>query len=870
MKNFKLWGVALAGALSMSAGSLQAAPLPNVPDSVYIFSYNSGANGGRNGLHMAWSADRSTWKTIGSEHPFVKSDYGTWNGGKRMIDPYLLLMPDDTWCCVWQVNEHANQFALTTTPDLLTWYPQDYPYLEGVTSCLAPVLSYDAAARVYTVTFRTREGKYYRTTSKDFLHFDRPVEVAEGDYRSATVACTVDGRTFRGQVYKVPFARVEKLQRAWESAVYWGRLNGELAHENEARFAGIKDLKAEVVVDAARAKPISDKLIGIFFEDINYAADGGLYAELVQNRDFEYDPSDRRGDHHWNATHSWTLRGEGGKLDIATERPIHANNPHYAVLQVEGAEPQVSLCNAGFDGMVLRKGEKYDFSLFARRADGGSGKLRIRLMQGDEVVAEGSVRVSGKEWKKVSTTLRAQADADAAVLSVEPLREGRWELDMISLFPRETFKNRKNGMRRDLAQALADLKPRFMRFPGGCVAHGDGLHNMYRWKETIGPLEARKPQRNIWGYHQTKGLGYYEYFQLCEDMGCEPLPVLPAGVCCQNSDDRGAGQQGGLPMEQMPEYIQEVLDLIEWANGDARTTKWGRLRAEQGHPAPFNLKYIGIGNEDLISHTFGQRYLMIVEAVKARHPEIVVCGTVGPWSEGSDYEAGWRLAKDHHIDMVDEHYYQTPGWFIYHQDYYDQYDRSASKVYLGEYAAHVPGRPNNIETALSEALHLCGVERNGDIVAMTSYAPLLAKDGHTQWNPDLIYFNNKEVKPTVGYYVQKLFGNTAGTEYLTSTLTVNEGRQGVRERMAVSTVRDSVSGRTYLRLVNLMHKPVEAHVVLKGMEQAFGPEGKKQTKMTRLSGAHDDRHARPVEHTVSVSPDFRMELPPYSFSLIEL
>lgn len=291
----------------------------------------------------------------------------------------------------------------------------------------------------------------------------------------------------------------------------------------------------------------------------------------------------------------------------------------------------------------------------------------------------------------MTAVLKADADADHASIKVEPLGTGKVALDMISLFPQQTFKGRKNGLRADLAQTLADLKPKFMRFPGGCVAHGDGLHNIYNWKETIGPLEARKPQRNLWGYHQTKGLGYYEYFQFCEDMGCEPLPVLAAGVSCQNSSDRGHGQQGGIPMDKMPEYVQDVLDLIEWANGDAKTTKWGKLRAEQGHPAPFNLKYIGIGNEDLISKTFEERYLMIVKAVKEKYPDIVVCGTSGPWSEGSDYETGWRLAKDHKIDMIDEHYYQTPGWFIYHQDYYDQYDRNGSKVYLGEYAAHTPG-----------------------------------------------------------------------------------------------------------------------------------------------------------------------------------
>ena len=842
----------------------------NVPDSVYLFSYNSGANGGANGLHFAWSSAKETWNLIGPEHPFVKSDYGTWAGGKRMYAPYLLRLPNQTWCCVWQVNDWANQFAVTTTPDLVKWHPQDYPYIKGVSSCYEPIVCYDEQKELYTVTFRTKEGDYYSVTSVDFHHFGEPAKIDPSTVSSATESVMLNGHNYRGQIYKVSYAVVDKLLKAYESSVYWAKLNGELAHDNEKRFAGIKNLEASIVIDGNVRKPISDKLIGIFFEDINYAADGGLYAELVQNRDFEYDPSDTRGHNkNWNATYSWNIEGEGVSMSISTENPIHENNSHYAVLNVKKSNSG-ALINNGFDGIVVRKGEKYDLSLFAKTLSKKSTRLKIQLVQDGAVAAEGNIKVLDNTWKKKSIVLKAVKDADHAVLRIQPIDEGSLALDLISLFPQKTFKGRKNGMRADLAQTLADMKPKFMRFPGGCVAHGDGLHNMYRWKETIGPLEERKPQRNIWGYHQTKGLGYYEYFQLCEDMECEPLPVLPAAVPCQNSDDRGAGQQGGLPMEQMEDYIQEVLDLIEWANGDAKTTKWGKVRAQQGHPKPFNLKYIGIGNEDLISKTFAERYLMIINAVKAKYPEIVVCGTVGPWSEGSDYETGWRLAKDHDIDMVDEHYYQSPGWYIYHQDYYDNYDRNASKVYLGEYAAHTPGRPNNIETALSEALHICGLERNGDIVAMSSYAPLLAKEHHTQWNPDLIYFNNKEVKPTVGYFVQKMCGNSSGNEYVTSTLSVNEHRKGVRERLAVSTVSNSNTGKTYIKMVNLLNHPVKGHINLKNMNAQLGAAGEKEVKMQLLTGAYDDRNARPIERTIVIKENFDYELPAYSFTLIEL
>ena len=441
-------------------------------------------------------------------------------------------------------------------------------------------------------------------------------------------------------------------------------------------------------------------------------------------------------------------------------------------------------------------------------------------------------------------------------------------MDMISLFPQKTFKGRKNGLRADLAQTLADLHPRFMRFPGGCVAHGNGIDNIYRWKNSVGPLESRKPMKNLWGYHQTMGLGYYEYFLFCEDIGAEPLPVLAAGVPCQNSACipgklLSGGQQGGIPMEEMDEYVQDILDLIEYANGDPKKSKWAKMRAEAGHPKPFNLKYIGIGNEDLITDAFEERFEMIYKAIKAEYPEITVIGTVGPFYEGTDYEEGWDLAARLKLPMVDEHYYNTPGWFINNQDYYDRYDRSKSKVYLGEYAAHLPGRPNNIETALAEALYLTSVERNGDIVSMTSYAPLLAKEGHTQWNPDLIYFNNKEVKPTVGYYTQLLYGQNAGDTYLPSDRKLDNSRADVQKRIASSVVCDSRTGDVIIKMVNLLPVSVKTTVNCPDIDS-------QQAVLKVLSGKPADRQAKPVESALSVSERFDYEMPAYSLSVIRI
>lgn len=648
----------------------------------------------------------------------------------------------------------------------------------------------------------------------------------------------------------------------------------ERTEEDPIRFAGLKPLKATIQVDVSQGKSISDHLIGIFFEDINYAADGGMYAELVQNRDFEYSSKDgsRQG---WDSNYAWSVKGGQGTLTIATERPIHENNPHYAVLDVR--QVGAALQNDGYDGIMLKKGEKYDFACFARIAsESKGGKVIISLLdqEGNEV-AKASVKASSKDWKQLKAVLTAQEDVQAAKLSLQPAGTGTYHFDLVSLFPQNTFKGRKNGLRADLAQALADLHPRFVRFPGGCVAHGDGVDNIYDWKGSIGPLEARKPLRNLWGYHQTRGLGYFEYFQFCEDIGAEPVPVLAAGVPCQNSgtcshhskDEIGCkGQQGGIPMEEMPAYIQDVLDLIEYANGDARKTEWGRKRAEAGHPKSFNLKYIGIGNEDLITEVFEERFTMIYKAVREKYPEVTVIGTVGPFYEGTDYDEGWKLATRLDVPMVDEHYYVAPGWFIHNQDYYDRYDRNKSKVYLGEYAAHLPGRPSNLETALAEALYLTAVERNADVVAMTSYAPLLAKEGYTQWRPDLIYFNNKEVKPTVDYYTQQMYGQNAGNEYFASTITLDNGLDAVKKRVGVSVVKDPMTGDYIVKLVNMLPVEVSSKIELEGVT-LVNPTAQKIV----LAGNPKDEDVTPITEDFEVQEHgFDYTLPSYSFTVIRI
>ena len=541
----------------------------------------------------------------------------------------------------------------------------------------------------------------------------------------------------------------------------------------------------------------------------------------------------------------------------------------------------IALINKGYDGISVSKGETYDFSLFTRKAAGSKSPVKLKISLRDaegNILASASLKVSHTAWKKQTSTLRSSGTTADASLFIEPEGEGAVHLDMISLFPRHTFKNRRNGLRADLAQTIADLHPKFIRFPGGCVAHGDGLENMYLWKNSIGALEERKPMRNIWNYHQTLGLGYYEYFLFCEDIGAEPLPVIPAGVPCQNSSEGGPGQQGGVPMEQMEAFTQDILDLIEWANGDAKTTYWGKVRAQSGHPKPFNLKHIGIGNEDLISEVFTERFTYIYNKVHARYPDIKVCGTVGPFYEGSDYEWGWKLASELGVDMVDEHYYVSPGWMINNQDYYDDYDREKPKVYLGEYAVHTSNRSNCIESALCEALYLTNVERNADVVSMTSYAPLLCREGHANWNPDLIYFNGTSVRLTPGYYVQQLFSEGSGDHYVSGSLeAVTDTKEGnartsplpenIRKRISYSCVTDAKTGDIFVKIVNLLPVKTIAAIDL----SSFGIGTLPAQTITRLSGKPSDTDVTPVMSRIDIEEGAcRIVLPPYSFEVLHI
>lgn len=630
---------------------------------------------------------------------------------------------------------------------------------------------------------------------------------------------------------------------------------------------------------SASPKPISPELFGIFFEDLNYAADGGLYAELLQNRSFEYSPTEQP---QWSPFSFWELvkTGDGdGHLGLGDSRPIHINNPHYLLLNVTKPGAGVGIANRGFDQLPLAGGQRYEASFWAYQAymgvkwgPGDQTKpmpVTIRLEGKDgSVLAEAKFTIAGRAWTKHTATLtpaRSDPEARFVLLAHEP---GGLALDMVSLMPHDTFKGRANGLRRDLAEAIADLKPRFMRFPGGCLVHGTGIRAYYDWKHSVGPVEQRRAARNSWGYHQTMGLGYFEYFQFCEDIGAIPVPVVSAGVCCQHAGDSPGRGQEGLPLAEMPAYIQDILDLIEWANGPA-TSKWGAVRAAAGHPAPFGLKYIGVGNEDAITPEFKERFAMIHAVLKEKHPEITVIGTSGPFASGEDFDQGWAFARELQLAMVDEHYYVTPQWMWDNLARYDRNDRNGPKVYLGEYAAHEKDRRNTLRTAIAEAAYLTSLERNADIVRFASYAPLLARRQHTQWHPDMIYFTGTGVFPSLNYTVQKLFGHNLGDALVPARLE----QVAAAVRLTASVVRDSQGGDLIIKLVNGEAEAQAVAIKLAGAKQLSAT-----ARRTVFGGADADAvntdgappAVAPVTETVPISTDFTYQAPPNSLSIFRI
>lgn len=584
-------------------------------------------------------------------------------------------------------------------------------------------------------------------------------------------------------------------------------------------------------------EPLGD-LYGIFFEDLNHAADGGLYAELVQNRAFEYSVLDNRD---YRPLTAWERVEEDGSLDwsISTADPVSRKNPHYLVLDITRPGSRVGVRNLGYGrGMFLQEGEEYLFSCYVRRRGGADCALRAVLTDAAGRELGSAVFRAGTAWEKREVLLVAQATEVCGRLEILAEGEGRVELDFVSLFPAKTFRGRKNGLRRDLAGMLEALKPRFLRFPGGCLTHdgaleADARDSMYRWKNTVGPLTERAARRNNWNYNQTLGLGYYEYFLLCEDIGAKPLPVLPA-ACNPHSGE-------AVPLDEMGPWIQDALDLIEFANGDA-AGEWGGLRASLGHPEPFGLEYLAIGNEE-VTESFFIRYALFHNAIRERYPQIRLINSAGPWAGGEVYERGWRSADENGSDLVDEHYYQSPEWFLANSRRYDGHAHRA-KVFVGEYAT----RGNTWYNALAEAAFMTGLERNARSVGLACYAPLFANVDYVNWEPDLIWFDGHRVCGSPSYYVQKLFMNHQGAYRLDCRAC------GMPEPIPMEEHPGDLTGKVYLE-ANESEVTFEAVTLETGMPDGGGNR-QEATKRACSGGSEVHRAAE----RISLGGGERLEL----------
>lgn len=574
----------------------------------------------------------------------------------------------------------------------------------------------------------------------------------------------------------------------------------------------------EVVVTVNKpVTAISPSMWGIFFEDINFGADGGLYAELVKNGSFEF-PAPLMG---------WRDNGNrnAGKL-LIVNRAAQETNPRYARIELSG-NGIYSLSNEGFRGMGIHKQENYHFSMQAALTEGNvTAKIEL-LNAASTVIGSSSVALTPGAAKQYTTTLLAKDTAQRGKLRISFEGKGTVEADLISLFPASTWKNRPRGLRADLVQKLADLKPGFLRFPGGCIVEGKELSNRYQWKTTVGNPEERKLIMNRWNvefrhrpapdYFQSFGLGFYEYFQLAEDLGAAPLPILNCGMACQFNSAEVAS------LNDVDPYIQDALDLIEFANGDV-STKWGKLRAAMGHPAPFGLRMIGVGNEQW-EQQYIDRYKLFEKVLKEKHPEIKLVAAAGPYAEGELFEFAWKEFRQLKPDYMDEHYYKSPEWFFSNAGRYDHYDRNSIKIFAGEYAAHGKDNTqaeskNSWMSAMAEAAFMTGLERNADIVKMCSYAPLLAHVEAWQWRPDLIWFDNLQSMATPNYYVQQLYGLNKGT-HVVPALADNKALNG-KDSLYASAVIDSTSKELIIKLVNAGDQHADFRFNLKGIKGLKG------------------------------------------------
>ncbi len=610
---------------------------------------------------------------------------------------------------------------------------------------------------------------------------------------------------------------------------------------------------------------IQPTMYGVFFEDINFGADGGLYAELIKNRSFEFE---------YPFT-GWTPFGD---VSIRSDKPCFDRNPHYARLINRKQLTGTGLINEGFKGIGIKTNEKYDLSFYARTLKNETMKLKIEMVSDkNDIIESKEVSINSKSWNKYMITFAPMQTCSKSSIRITMLTTGVLDIEHISLFPQETFNNRSNGLRKDLAMALKDLKPGVFRFPGGCIVEGTDLSTRYQWKNTIGPVENRPININRWNYtfshkkfpdyYQSYGLGFYEYFVLSEDIGAEPLPVLNCGLSCQYENN---DPNQNCPVDKLEPYIEDALDLIEFANGPITST-WGKIRADMGHPASFNLKMIAIGNEQW-GTLYTERLEPFVKAIRAKHPNIKIIGSSGPQAEGKDFDFLWPEMKRIGVDLVDEHYYRSPEWFLSNANRYDSYDRNGPKVFAGEYACHAPDKENSFLTALSEAAFMTGLERNADVVHLCTYAPLFAHKEAWQWRPDLIWFDNLSFVKTPNYYVQQLFGNNAGTHVL--ALTMNGKAVSGQQNLYATAASDAKDNTLIIKIANTGIDQKKVSFILDGLKAGVHAVILTHLNSSDLNAKNSfetpDLITPKVVHSEINDNKMDIALPPLSFTILRI
>ncbi|TKC10472.1 alpha-L-arabinofuranosidase [Pedobacter polaris] len=627
-----------------------------------------------------------------------------------------------------------------------------------------------------------------------------------------------------------------------------------------------------VKTDQSIAK-IEPKMWGVFFEDINFGADGGIYAELIKNRSFEFA----------KPLMGWSIyrnRQKEGEVLVINRKEVNDANPRY--LQVKRQTDDFELINEGFKGIGIKKGIRYDFSMLYRMPTLGI-KMILQLKTADNKIIGQTVltpsQTNGATWQKQAANIIATETDPKAKFSIIFQGKGDIDLDMISLFPSDTWKNRPQGLRADMVQMLADMKPGFIRFPGGCIVEGTDLANRYQWKNTIGPIENRKMIMNRWNvefahrpapdYYQTFGLGFLEYFQLAEDLGSEALPILNCGMACQYNTGEVA------VLDELDPYVQDALDLIEFANGDINT-KWGKKRADLGHPKPFNLKMLGIGNEN-----WGPQYLerlaIFTKAIKAKYPEIKLINSSGTGPDGDRFDLLNTSLRNSKADFIDEHYYKPADWFLKNAGRYDNYPRNDSKVFVGEYAVHADSKVigsnrNNWQSALAAAALMTGLERNADVVQMASYAPLFAHVDAWQWAPDMIWVDNLNVYGTPDYYVQKLFSTNKGTDVV--SITADEKNVIGQDGLYASAVTDKTTNELIIKIANTANQTQTINLNLDGKKKLKSKASLDELENNNLSETNSlERPTTIAPKTTTITlkgKRLSLVLKPYSFNVIRI